>query len=222
MTRVTKKEMKACLSVYFIMGSNNTTADPLKVIEQAIKGGATLFQFREKGTGALVGEDMVGLAARVKNLCRQYKVPFIINDDVELALQLDADGVHIGQEDASAKAVREKIGDKMMGVSAHNIDEVRQAMDDGADYVGVGPIYPTDTKKDTRAVMGLGLIKQIRELMLDIPVVGIGGITIKNTPPVIQAGADGVSMISAISMAKDPELAAQHFRMKVEEGKLSF
>lgn len=221
MDRVTNKEMKAYLSVYFIMGSNNTAADPLEVIEKALKGGATLFQFREKGTDALVGEDKLELAARVQKLCRLYKVPFIINDDVDLALQLEADGVHIGQEDASARSVREKIGDKIMGVSAHTIDEVRQAIDDGADYVGVGPVYPTETKKDTRAVMGVNLIKQIRMKNLDIPVVGIGGITIENTLPVIQAGADGVSMISAISKAADPEQAARQFRMKVDEGKLS-
>ncbi|MGG3571635.1 thiamine phosphate synthase [Bacillus gobiensis] len=221
MARVTQEEIKDYLSVYFIMGSNNTEADPLEVIEKAIKGGTSLFQFREKGTGALAGEDKLELAARVKKLCNQYSIPFIINDDVDLALQLEADGVHIGQEDANALSVRKKIGGKIMGVSTHNINEVKQAIDDGADYVGVGPIYPTETKKDTRAVMGLDLIKQIRTLKLDIPVVGIGGITSENTPPIIQAGADGVSMISAISKAKDPEQAARQFRLKVDEGKLS-
>ncbi|MEK4380052.1 MULTISPECIES: thiamine phosphate synthase [Bacillus] len=211
MTRISREMMKELLSVYFIMGSNNTKADPLAVVQNALKGGSTLYQFREKGEGALTGEERIDFAAKVQAACREAGVPFIVNDDVELALKLKADGVHIGQEDAKAKEVRDAIGDMILGVSAHTMSEVKQAEEDGADYVGLGPIYPTETKKDTRAVQGVSLIEAVRRQGISIPIVGIGGITIENAAPVIEAGADGVSMISAISLTEDPEEAARKF-----------
>ncbi|MFS0665614.1 thiamine phosphate synthase [Bacillus mojavensis] len=211
MTRISREMMKELLSVYFIMGSNNTKADPLAVVQNALKGGVTLYQFREKGEGALTGEERIDFAAKVQAACREAGVPFIVNDDVELALKLKADGVHIGQEDAKAKEVRDAIGDMILGVSAHTMSEVKQAEEDGADYVGLGPIYPTETKKDTRAVQGVSLIEAVRRQGISIPIVGIGGITIENAGPVIEAGADGVSMISAISLTEDPEEAARKF-----------
>lgn len=145
MTRVSGEAMKDLLSVYFIMGSNNTTGEPLTVIEQALKGGATLFQFREKGEDALKAGEQKAFARQVQALCKQFNVPFIINDDVELALELDADGVHIGQDDDKAADVRARIGDKILGVSAHTLEEVLKAEKDGADYIGAGPVYPTET-----------------------------------------------------------------------------
>ncbi|MFH0346427.1 thiamine phosphate synthase [Bacillus vallismortis] len=211
MTRISREMMKKLLSVYFIMGSNNTKADPLAVVQKALKGGATLYQFREKGGDALTGEARIEFAKNVQEACHEAGVPFIVNDDVELALKLKADGVHIGQEDASAKEVRSAIGDMILGVSAHTMSEVKQAEEDGADYIGLGPIYPTETKKDTKAVQGVSLIEAVRRQGIGIPIVGIGGITIENAAPVIQAGADGVSMISAISQTDDPEGAARKF-----------
>ncbi|MEG7380629.1 thiamine phosphate synthase [Bacillus subtilis] len=211
MTRISREMMKKLLSVYFIMGSNNTKADPVAVVHKALKGGATLYQFREKGGDALTGEARIEFAKNVQEACREAGVPFIVNDDVELALKLKADGVHIGQEDASAREVRSTIGDMILGVSAHTMSEVKQAEEDGADYIGLGPIYPTETKKDTKAVQGVSLIEAVRRQGIGIPIVGIGGITIENAAPVIQAGADGVSMISAISQTDDPEGAARKF-----------
>ncbi|TYS09196.1 thiamine phosphate synthase [Bacillus subtilis] len=211
MTRISREMMKKLLSVYFIMGSNNTKADPVAVVHKALKGGATLYQFREKGGDALTGEARIEFAKNVQEACREAGVPFIVNDDVELALKLKADGVHIGQEDASAREVRSAIGDMILGVSAHTMSEVKQAEEDGADYIGLGPIYPTETKKDTKAVQGVSLIEAVRRQGIGIPIVGIGGITIENAAPVIQAGADGVSMISAISLTDDPEGAARKF-----------
>ncbi|MFP7231401.1 thiamine phosphate synthase [Bacillus subtilis] len=216
MTRISREMMKDLLSVYFIMGSNNTKADPVTVVQQALKGGATLFQFREKGGDALAGDKRIEFAKNVQEVCREAGVPFIVNDDVELALTLKADGVHIGQEDANAKEVRDAIGDMILGISAHTMSEVKQAEVDGADYVGLGPIYPTETKKDTRAVQGVSLIEAVRRQGIGIPIVGIGGITIENAAPVIQAGADGVSMISAISQAEDPEGAARKFHEDIQ------
>lgn len=213
--------MKDLLSVYFIMGSNNTTGEPLTVIEQALKGGATLFQFREKGEDALKAGEQKAFARQVQALCKQFNVPFIINDDVELALELDADGVHIGQDDDKAADVRARIGDKILGVSAHTLEEVLKAEKDGADYIGAGPVYPTETKLDTKAVQGVSLIEEIRRQGIGIPVVGIGGITIENCVPVIEAGADGISVISAISKAADSKQAAKAFSEKVQAAKQS-
>ncbi|KFN03216.1 thiamine phosphate synthase [Bacillus clarus] len=201
MARIETSEMSKLLQVYFIMGSNNCTKDPLHVLKEALDGGVTLFQFREKGENALTGENRLYFAKELQALCKEYGVPFIVNDDVELAIELDADGVHVGQDDEGITSVREKMGDKIVGVSTHTIEEARWAIENGADYLGVGPIFPTSTKKDTKAVQGTKGLSHFREEGITTPIVGIGGITIENVSSVIEAGADGVSVISAISLA---------------------
>ncbi|EEL58026.1 Thiamine-phosphate pyrophosphorylase [Bacillus cereus Rock4-2] len=218
MARIEIDKMSKLLQVYFIMGSNNCTRDPLAVLKEALDGGVTLFQFREKGEGSLIGEDRVRFAKELQTLCKEYSVPFIVNDDVELAIELDADGVHVGQDDEGITSVREKMGDKIIGVSAHTIEEARFAIENGADYLGVGPIFPTSTKKDTKAVQGTKGLAYFREQGITVPIVGIGGITIENTAAVIEAGADGVSVISAISLA---ESAYESTKKLVEEVKRS-
>lgn len=185
------------------MGSNNCQTEPTFVLEQAIKGGITIFQFREKGTGAYTGDEKYHFAKQLQAICKENKIPFIVNDDIELALLLDADGVHIGQEDESAQAVRRKIGDKILGVSTHNLKEVKKAIAEGADYIGIGPIYTTKTKEDAQSAQGTVLIKEVRSMGIDIPIVGIGGITSGNTAPIIKSGADGVAVITDISLAND-------------------
>ncbi|MCY7708246.1 thiamine phosphate synthase [Bacillus safensis] len=221
MTKADQEQIKQQLSVYFIMGTANSTRQPLDVVKEAIQGGITMFQFREKGEKALQGEEKKQLARQIQALCQEANVPFIVNDDVQLAIDLDADGVHVGQEDTNANDVRQRIGNKILGVSTHNLDEVKQAMKDGADYVGMGPVYPTETKKDTRSVQGVSLITEVRRHGLQIPIVGIGGITYDNAAPVIQAGADGVSIISAISQSVDPKKAAEELKSLVEAEKAS-
>ncbi|KXI32401.1 MULTISPECIES: thiamine phosphate synthase [Bacillus] len=221
MTKADQQQIKQQLSVYFILGTANTTRQPLDVVKVAIQGGITMFQFREKGEKALQGEEKKQLARQIQALCQEANVPFIVNDDVQLAIDLDADGVHVGQEDTNAKDVRERIGNKILGVSTHNLDEVKQAMKDGADYVGMGPVYPTETKKDTRSVQGVSLITEVRRHGLQIPIVGIGGITYDNVAPVIQAGADGISIISAISQSADPKKAAEELKSLVAAEKAS-
>ncbi|WIG42371.1 thiamine phosphate synthase [Bacillus toyonensis] len=201
MMRIETKKMSNLLQVYFIMGSNNCMKDPLAILKEALDGGVTLFQFREKGEGTLTGEDRVRFAKKLQALCKEYGVPFIVNDDVELAVELDADGVHVGQDDEGITSVREKMGDKIIGVSTYTIEEAKWAIENGADYLGVGPIFPTSTKKDTKAVQGTKGLAHFREQGITVPIVGIGGITIENTAAVIEAGADGVSVISAISLA---------------------
>ncbi|MGI1828373.1 thiamine phosphate synthase [Bacillus safensis] len=221
MTKAEQQQIKQQLSVYFIMGTTNTTRQPLDVVKEAIQGGITMFQFREKGEKALQSDEKKQLARQIQALCQEANVPFIVNDDVQLAIDLDADGVHVGQEDTNAKDVRERIGNKILGVSTHNLDEVKQAMKDGADYVGMGPVYPTETKKDTRSVQGVSLITEVRRHGLQIPIVGIGGITYDNAAPVIQAGADGISIISAISQSADPKTATEELKSLVVAEKAS-
>lgn len=217
MARINQQYISELLQVYFIMGSNNCRKDPLQVLKEALDGGVTLFQFREKGEGALTGEERVHFAKQLQSLCKEYKVPFIVNDDVELAIALDADGVHVGQDDEGITTVREKMGDKIVGVSAHTIEEARFAITNGADYLGVGPIFPTSTKEDAKAVQGTNGLHRFREAGIKIPIVGIGGITIENAASVVEAGADGVSIISAISLADSPYNSAKRLAEQVKK-----
>jgi len=212
------KNLHELLKVYFIMGSPNCTKDPASVLEEAIKGGITLFQFREKGEGELIGKEKYELAVRLQSICQEYHIPFIVNDDIELALAIDADGVHIGQEDEPADVVRERIGDKILGVSVHSLEEAEAAIIAGADYFGIGPVFPTKTKADAKPSKGTTLIEQVRQAGIEIPIVGIGGITADNATSVIEAGADGVSVITAISQAPSPLEAAKALKNNVLNG----
>ncbi len=215
MARIDSGALRDALKVYFIFGSNNCLKNPSEVLEEAIQGGVTIFQLREKGSDARIGQDMLALAKELQAICRKNKIPFIINDDIDLALKIDADGVHIGQEDEPVQLVRERIGDKILGVSAHNLAEVKEAIENGADYLGIGPVFPTSTKKDAKAVQGTRLIAELRENGINIPIVGIGGINPHNVHQVIQAGADGAAVITAISHSEEPAEAAKMLKEKI-------
>ena len=215
MQRINEKKLKEQLKVYFIMGSPNCLKDPAITLKEAIEGGITLFQFREKGIGALTGEGKMKLASELQEICRHHSIPFIVNDDVELALKLEADGVHVGQDDEALRIVREKMPGKIIGVSAHTIEEVKTAIKGGADYLGIGPVFPTSTKTDTKPVQGTKLIEEIRTASISIPLVGIGGIHAENAAEVVVSGADGVSVITAISQAVSPREAAAQLKKAV-------
>jgi thiamine-phosphate pyrophosphorylase len=204
-----KTKLKERLKLYLVMGSPNCVKDPLKVLHEAILGGVTAFQFREKGEGALTGEDVIYLGSELRKLCKTHDVLFIVNDDVELALKLNADGLHIGQEDDSLQNIRIKMFDKIIGVSAHNVAEAEIAVRNGADYLGVGPMYTTLTKLDAREVQGPRMIREIRQSGIVVPIVGIGGITAETAEKVVESGADGVAVVSAISLAALPQKAAE-------------
>jgi thiamine-phosphate pyrophosphorylase len=211
--------LREALKVYFIMGSPNCKENPTQVLQEAIEGGITLFQFREKGAGALVGNAKVELAKELQQLCRQHQIPFIVNDDINLAVLLNADGVHIGQDDEPVEEVRKKIGhDKIIGVSVHSYDEALSALECGADYFGIGPVFPTKTKEDAKPSNGTKLIEELRDREVRIPIVGIGGITAENAGSVIQSGANGVSVITAISHAASVTVAARNLRKSVFKG----
>lgn len=201
--------LRNSLRVYFVMGSTNCKQDPRHVLRAAIRGGITFFQFREKGVNCLHSHHKRELAKDLQAICREFNIPFIVNDDIELAIELDADGVHIGQEDQSIVEVRKLIGDKIIGVSTHSVEEAETAVLNNADYIGVGPMYLTTTKTDVREVQGPQLIRKMRNAGIGIPIVGIGGITQSLAKEVICHGADGIAIISAISQADDPEKAVQ-------------
>ena len=200
------------LKLYFIMGSQDMGGDlqaALNVLEQALKDGITLFQWREKGAGSLVGQaaEYEQFARDCLALCRQYGVPFLVNDDVALALKLDAEGVHIGQDDGDVAATRARIAHKILGVSAHSVEEVHSAEAAGADYVGLGPIYSTVSKADANTPTGLVWLEEARAAFPNLPIVAIGGINLARAPAVFAAGADGIAVISAI--CRQPSFVAE-------------
>lgn len=191
------------LDKYFILGTFNCKEkQPLEIIEAALQAGVTMFQLREKGEGALQGESYISFAKECQRLCRQYQVPFIVNDDVELALALDADGIHVGQEDLAIKKFRKMSPGKIIGVSVHTLMELNEAIINGADYVGIGPIFTTKSKADA-IQSSLAFLAEARNAQPTFPIVAIGGITIQNSYLVRQTGANGVAVISEIAESKD-------------------
>lgn len=211
--------IKEALRIYFIMGSNNCGHhEPLDVLKQAIDGGITMFQFREKGSGALIDEAKKQFARDCFRLCKQANVPFIVNDDVDLAIEIGADGVHVGQDDLDAGIVRQKLGqDKIIGVSSHTLQESKAAIEAGADYIGMGPVYATTTKLDTNPVAGTTAIQETREHFPQFPIVAIGGLQADNFTPAIEAGADGISIISAIASVPNPKEATEKLVSTMKE-----
>ncbi|KXB57716.1 thiamine phosphate synthase [Gemelliphila asaccharolytica] len=168
-------------------------------IELSLKGGVTFLQLREKN---LSEEEFLKEAKEIKALAKEYKVPFIINDNVDVAMKVDADGVHVGQDDKDAKEVRKIIGkNKILGVSAQTIKQAIKAEKDGADYIGVGAVFPTGTKKDAEN-LSIEILKKICQ-SVTIPVVAIGGITKENILKLKGSKIAGVALVSAIFASKD-------------------
>ncbi len=190
--------------VYALTPECADTARLLRMVEAALKGGAAAVQYREKtGDVALRHEQ----ASELLPLCRRYGVPLIINDDLRLADLTDADGVHLGREDAGLREARIILGPKkIVGVSCYqNLDLARQAQADGADYAAFGSFFASPTKPQAQRA-SLRLLHDVSEL--HVPVVAIGGITLDNAAEVIEAGADAIAVISALFEAPDIEAAA--------------
>lgn len=215
MSRLEASRLRESLRLYLVLGSANCKIDPAIVVEEAIRGGVTLVQFREKGGNALKGAAKEELARRIQAVCRRSGIPLIINDDVDLAIAIDAEGVHIGQEDEPADQVRKRIGDKILGLSVHSMEEAELADHQKVDYFGVGPIFPTMSKGDARQAQGPGVIREMKLKHVTLPIVGIGGITMERASEVIDAGADGIAVISAITGAADHGAAAQNLVCEV-------
>ena len=192
-------------SVYLVTDRRNKTDEEfLNIIEEAIKGGTTIVQLREKTAST---KEFYDLALRVKEITSRYGVPLLINDRIDIALAVDCEGVHIGQDDMPADIAREIIGDdKILGVSASTVEEAKKAEMDSADYIGSGAVFPTVTKDDADSVSK----EELKEIVdsIDIPVVAIGGITIENANTLKGSGIAGFSVVSAIMSAEDPKEAS--------------
>ena len=174
-------------------------------VEAALKGGATCVQLREKelDEAAFLQE-----AKELWALCRRYGVPFIVNDNVDVAQACGADGVHVGQEDMKAGEVRRRVGEDMiLGVSVHTVEEARRAVRDGADYLGLGAVFPTSTKTDADQMSN----ETLRDICgaVEIPVVAIGGLNRDNILRLSGSGVDGVALVSAIFGAEDIDAACR-------------
>lgn len=207
-------------SLYFIMGTENCGGkEPLVLLGEALEGGIDWFQLREKGNGALTDSALETFAKECQALCQAYSVPFIINDDVELACRIDADGVHVGQDDMNCAEVRRRIGeDKIVGVSVHSVVEAERAKVAGADYVGMGPVYGTQTKSDAKKPAGTEGIRSVSLQYPELPIVGIGGITPENAGAVWEAGASSVAVISSLAQAANIKGQIQRFRLSCKGG----
>lgn len=193
------------LSLYLVTDKSDDVEKFLKTIEDAIKGGVSVVQIREKTAETL---DFYNLALKVKEITTKYNVPLIINDRVDIALAIDADGVHVGQSDMPCEVTRKLIGtDKILGVSAATITEAKKAQKDGADYIGTGAVFPTATKDNAPSITKQNL-KEIVE-SIDIPVVAIGGINNDNASELTDTGIAGLSVVSAIMSADDPKKASE-------------
>lgn len=212
-----KLERMAEWDVYLVMdleGYGNFSA--IELAKEALDGGVRVLQIREKKLG---DPEFLRLAAPIQQLCQERNAVFIINDRLTLAVEMKADGLHLGQDDLPEGNVRERIGEEMiLGISASSVDEARKGMEHGADYLGVGSIYPTHSKSDAGDAVTPSLITDIRRLT-DLPIVGIGGIQLGLAAPVIQAGGDAVAVISAVCHAESPKLAASALVQEVRENK---
>ena len=182
------------------------------VVKEVLKNGATFLQIREKD---LREDAFEAEAKRLKDICAEYHVPYVVNDNVEIALSCNADGVHVGQSDIKGRDIRAIIGeDKILGISAGTVEEACAAERAGADYIGVGAVFGTSTKKNARNMS----VEQLKEIVnaVTIPVVAIGGINEKNIAELEESGINGVAVVSAIFAAEDPGLATKNLLKKAE------
>ncbi|GAA9592288.1 thiamine phosphate synthase [Helicobacter pylori] len=209
-----------CLKLMFVAGSqdfchikggkNDRINALLDALELALQSKITAFQFRQKGDLALQDSiEIKQLALKCQKLCQKYGAPFIVNDEVKLALELKADGVHVGQEDMAIEEVMALCKKRLfIGLSVNTLEQALKAhhLDGGVSYFGVGPIFPTQSKKD-KQVVGVELLKKIKDSGVKKPLVAIGGITTHNASKLREYG--GIAVISAIAQAKDKALAVE-------------
>lgn len=203
------KEKLNDIDLYFITDSRLTGRTVLENVGSAIHAGVKIIQYREKD---LTTREMIDEAEKICRLCRENDVLFIINDRVDIALAVDADGVHLGNEDMPYEAARRILGNtKIIGLTVHDVGEAIEAERIGADYIGISPIFETTTKPDAGTPAGIDLIKYIKKAV-KIPFVAIGGINQDNIKSVLEAGARSIAVISAIVTKDDVEKECKKFR----------
>lgn len=188
------------------------------IVKRALQGGVTCVQLREKSCSTL---EFIEQALALKDVLKSSGVPLIINDRVDVALAVEADGVHLGQTDMPLAMAKKILGDAMIiGISAESLEDAVEAEKNGADYLGVSPIYATPTKTDTAAPLGLEGLRTIRN-SVRLPLVGIGGLNRDNSAEAIRHGADGIAVVSAIVAADDPATAAGDLMQVIHEARKS-
>ncbi|MEA2107650.1 MAG: thiamine phosphate synthase [Bacteroidota bacterium] len=186
------------------------------VIEKAVRGGTTIVQLREK---SLETKDFIDEAIRIKKLLKPYRVPLLVNDRVDVAMAVKADGVHLGQNDMPYEMARKLLGkDSIIGLSVENYEQAEQTNKMDVDYIGISPVYTTPTKKELTKEIGLEGVEKITEISQHLSI-GIGSIKAHNAGDIIKAGADGVAVVSGICSADDPEAAAKELREAVDNAR---
>lgn len=206
-----REALQKALQLYVVTDERPHGEELLPLLEEAIAGGATAVQLRRKEE---LGRRFVELGRAVRRLTKERGVLFFVNDRVDVALLVEADGVHIGQDDISCRDARRLMGEeRIIGVSAETVEEAVQAEKDGADYLGVGAVYSTQTKPDA-GFTGIEGLQQIAR-SVHLPIVGIGGIHENNAADVIRAGACGVAVVSAVMSAPDPKAAAAEIKKRI-------
>ncbi|WP_100957318.1 thiamine phosphate synthase [Helicobacter pylori] len=209
-----------CLKLMFVAGSqdfyhikggkNDRINALLETLELVLQSKITAFQFRQKGDLSLQNPvEIKQLALECQKLCQKYSAPFIVNDEAKLALELKADGVHVGQEDMAIEEVITLCKKRLfIGLSVNTLEQALKARHlDGVAYLGVGPIFPTPSKKDIKQVVGVELLKKIKDSGVKKPLIAIGGITMHNASKLRECGISGIAVISAIAQARDKALA---------------
>ena len=206
-------------SLYLVLDPDLAAGRPLtELAREALKGGVTMIQLRYKGSKT---REFLELARQIRRICLSFGVPLIINDRLDVALAVEAEGAHVGQEDLPAQEARQILGpDRILGVSATCLREAEEAEKIGASYVGLGSIFSTGSKADAGRPIGTEAIREVSRA-IRIPVVAIGGIQLGNVEEVIRRGASGVAVISAIIHAKDTKEAAQQMRKAIQSGRIS-
>lgn len=201
-----KSALCQSLLLYLVLDPDGCSSDPEAIAQDALRGGATALQLRSK---TLTDRQTLDLAARLASLCKQHGALFLVNDRLDLALASGAQGVHLGVDDLPLAAARRIAGAEfIIGYSPENDEQAAASAGNGADYLGVGPVYGTASKSDAGPPIGLETLTRRRHIS-GLPVVGIGGITAANAKPVVDAGACGVAVMSAITRSADPESATR-------------
>jgi thiamine-phosphate pyrophosphorylase len=202
------------LSLYLVTDQSLSKGRSVKwIVEQAVMGGVTMVQLREKNISTF---DFLNKAIALKQLLTPYGIPLIINDRLDIALAADADGLHIGQSDMPYQIARQMLGyDKIIGLSVETISQAEEANLLDVDYIGLSPVFSTNTKTDINTPLGLEGIATIASFSRHL-MVAIGGINVENTPSILKAGAHGVAVVSAIVSADDVKEAAQQFKNVIQ------
>ena len=204
-----RREKLSRMRLYLITGDQGGEVETARIVEAALEGGASVIQLRKK---TMAKGEQYSIARALRRLTQLHGALFIVNDHADIAIAADADGVHLGQDDLPPSAVRELPGfdGRLIGRSTHSLEQAKGAIDEGADYIAVGPVYPTPTKAG-RPPVGTALVSDVAAIA-DRPFLAVGGINDENAPAVVEAGAGAIAVVRAVYDAADPAEAARRLR----------